>query len=173
MTQALSVVELKFADEPEFPHGLTKEYTARQRGDDDDPEKFASEERLVLSPLPCWQHLPAAEVRRRVAEIIARIDEKGARERQRTGRPSLGVKKILRVRPHKRPRRVKKSPKPRIHAATKRVLQQIREAHAEVVAAFREASERLLGGDREAEFPEGTFPPGLPFIPFAARGDPA
>ncbi len=61
------------------------------------------------------------------------------------------------------------------HAATKRVLEQIREAHAEVVAAFREASERLLGGDREAEFPGGTFPPGLPFIPFAvgARGHPA
>ncbi len=81
----------------------------------------------------------------------------------------------MRGRPHKRPQRVKKSPKPRMHAATKRVLEQIREAHAEVVAAFREASERLLGGDREAEFPEGTFPPGLPFVPFEprSRGQPA
>ena len=36
---------------------------------------------------------------------------------------------------------------------------------------------RLVGGDREAEaeFPERTFPPGLPFIPFAvgARGSPS
>ena len=87
------------------------------------------------------------------------------------------MRKILRVRPHKRPSRVEKSPKPRIHAATKKVLRQIWEAHAEVVAAFREASERLLGGNREAEaeFPEGTFPPGLPFRPFAvgARGSPS
>ena len=153
----------------------TKEYGARQRDEDDDPERFASEERLVLSPIPCWQHLPVTEVRRRVAEIVAKIDEEGARERQRKGRLSLGVKKILRTRPHKRPRRVEKSPKPRIHAATKRVLRQIREAHAEVIAAFREASERLRSGDRQAVFPEGTFPPGLAFVPFAVRvrGDPA
>ncbi len=71
--------------------------------------------------------------------------------------------------------RVEKSPRPRFHAATKRVLKQLREAHAEVVAAFREASQRLLAGDRDAEFPEGTFPPGLAFVPFAggARGQPA
>ncbi len=62
------------------------------------------------------------------------------------------------VRAHKRPSRVEKSPKPKIHAATEKVLQQIWEAHAEVIAAFREASERLLGGDRGAVFPEGTFP---------------
>ncbi len=75
------------------------------------------------------------------------------------------MKKILRTSPHKRPRRVEGSPRPRFHAATKRVLQQMREAHAEVVAAFREAAQRLLAGDREVEFPEGTFPPGLAFVP--------
>ena len=46
------------------------------------------------------------------------------------------------------------------------------------IAAFREASARLREGDRGAEFPEGTFPPGLPFVPFpstvlVARGQPA
>jgi hypothetical protein len=53
------------------------------------------------------------------------------------------------------------------------------EAYREVIAAFREASARLREGDLEAEFPEGTFPPGLPFVPFpstvlaTARGDPS
>ncbi len=153
----------------------TKEHLARQRNEDFDPDDFATEERLVLSPLPCWAHLPPEEYRGRVVEIVARIDEEAAQERQRTGSRSLGVKKILRTSPHKRPRRVGKSPRPRFHAATKRVLQQMRKAHAEVVAAFREASQRLLAGDRDAVFPEGTFPPGLPFVPFAggARGQPA
>ncbi len=41
-------------------------------------------------------------------------------------RLSLSVKKILRTSPHKRPRRVEKSPRPRFHAATKRFLQQMR-----------------------------------------------
>ncbi len=153
----------------------TQEHHARQRNEDFDPEDFATQERLVFSPLPCWAHLPSEEYRGRVAEIVARVDEAAARERQRTGSRSLGVKKILRTSPHKRPRRVERSPQPRFHAATKRVLQQMREAHAEVVAAFREASQKLLAGDRDAAFPEGTFPPGLPFIPFAggARGQPA
>ncbi len=153
----------------------TKERAARQlKGKNVDREDFATEERLVLSPIPCWAHLPPSTVRQRVAEIVARIDEAGARERRRTSRRSLGVKKVLRVRPHKRPRRVEKSPKPRFHAATTRVLRQLRDAHAEVVAAFREASARLLAGEVDVVFPEGTFPPGLPFVPFVtgARGHP-
>ncbi len=153
----------------------TKEHHARQRNEDFDPQDFATEEQLVFSPLPCWAHLSSEEHRGRMAEIVARVDEEAARERQRTGARSLGVKKILRTSPHKRPRRVDKSPRPRFHAATKRVLKHLREAHAEVVAAFREASQRLLAGDRDVEFPEGTFPPGLAFVPFAgrARGQPA
>ncbi len=153
----------------------TKEGAARQlKGKVVDPDDFATEEHLLLSPIPCWEHLAPATVRRRVAEIVTRVDEEGARERQRKGRKSLGVKKILRVRPHKRPRRVEKSPKPRFHAATKKVLQQLRDAHAEVVVAFREASARLMAGEVDVVFPEGTFPPGLPFVPFAigARGHP-
>ena len=104
----------------------------------------------MFSPLPCWAHLPPEEYRGRVAEIIARIDQRAALKRQREDSRSLGVKKILRTSPHKRPRRVEGSPRPRFHAATKRILKQMREAHAEVVAAFREASQRLLAGDRSA-----------------------
>ena len=45
------------------------------------------------------------------------------------------------------------------------------EAYAWVMAVYREAADRLRGGDLRASFPEGTFPPGRPFIPFA-RGQP-
>jgi hypothetical protein len=38
------------------------------------------------------------------------------------------------------------------------------EIYAAFVAAFREASERLLRGDRNAPFPIGSFPPALPFV---------
>jgi hypothetical protein len=36
--------------------------------------------------------------------------------------------------------------------------------YAIFVAAFREAAEQLKAGDRSAKFPEGSFPPGLPFV---------
>ena len=158
----------------------TKEYAARQlRGEKDvREEQFATEERLEFSPLPCWAHLLEAEYRERVADLIAEIDKEGEEERQRTGKRSSGVDKILKADPHHRPEKVEKSPKPRFHALTPAVFELMWQAWSEVIAAFREASARLLSGEREVDFPEGTFPPHLPFIPFAeamtleARGQP-
>ncbi len=141
----------------------------------------------MLSPLPCWEHLPADEGRRRVADLVAEIEAEGARERKRECKKSLGVEAILRQRPHRRPRREKKSskkkpkksPKPRFHAIKAEVFQAMREAWREVMAAFAIASDRLRAGEIDVAFPEGTFPPSLPFVPFAetmaieARGQPA
>jgi hypothetical protein len=158
----------------------TKEYAARQlRGEKVvDEEQFASEERLEFSPLPCWVHLSGAEYRRRVADLVSEIEDEGALERQRTGRRSWGAEKISSVDPHYRPEKVEKSPKPRFHALTREVFELMWQAWSEVIKAFREASARLLSGERDVEFPEGTFPPHLPFVPFAenmtieARGQP-
>ncbi len=158
----------------------TQEYAARQlRGEEDvREEQFATEERLVFSPLPCWAHLSEAEQRRQVADLISEIEEEGQQERQRTGKRSSGVEQILNADPHYRPEKVEKSPKPRFHALTPEVFELLRQAWSEVIAAFREASARLLSGERQVEFPEGTFPPHLPFVPFAetmtieARGQP-
>jgi hypothetical protein len=36
--------------------------------------------------------------------------------------------------------------------------------YALFVAAFREAAEQLKESDRSARFPDGSFPPGLPFV---------
>ncbi len=139
----------------------------------------AREERVVLEPLPCWADAAKEEVRRRVKSLVAEIKEDGAMEREREGKRSLGVRKILRARPHKRPKKVEKSPKPRSHAIAAAVLEEMREAYREVLRAYREATERLLAGIRDIAFPEGTFPPGLPFEPFTetldvrARGQPS
>jgi len=51
---------------------------------------------------------------------------------------------------------------------TKAAFDAMMEALALVFAAYREASERLRNGDRLAVFPEGTFPPHLPFVAFAS-----
>jgi len=157
----------------------TKEYAARcRRGELIDPEQFATEERVVLSPLPCWEHLPDDVRRSRIADLVRQIEADGVRERRLTGQRSLGAAKVLRVDPSSSPASIEKSPKPRFHASQK-VFQQMREAWSLVIAAFREASARLRAGGGNAEFPEGTFPPGLPFVPFAAclpmeaRGQPA
>jgi hypothetical protein len=161
-------------------YNRTKEYADHQRGEKNpDPKKHAAEQRVFFSPLPCWKHLSGEAWRRRVGELVADIDKEGARERQRAGRNSLGVKRILAARPTHRPGKVKKSPRPRYHAVTALEFKRWREALSAVFKSFRAASLLLRGGDREAQFPEGTFPPAPPFMPFTknllvqARGQPA
>ncbi|HEX3126003.1 MAG TPA: hypothetical protein VH394_01615 [Thermoanaerobaculia bacterium] len=98
------------------------------------------------------------------------IETSMASELARSGREPLGVAGVLRQDPESRPVRSKRSPAPLFHAATKAVRKAFREAFATFVAAFREAAERLKTGDRQARFPLGSFPPGLPFVSLAAFG---
>ena len=161
-------------------YNRTKEYADRQRGEKNpDPQKHASEQRVFFSPLPCWQHLHQETWRRHIEEMVSDIDAEGARERQRTGRRSLGVKRVLAVQPTRRPREVKRSPRPRYHAVTAREFKRWREVLSAVIKEFNEASLLLRSGERNAVFPEGTFPPALPFVRFAEnlfalpRGQPA
>ena len=142
----------------------TAEYRARLRGEDFEPRRYATEETVVLSQLPCWRHLSPEVYRERVAGLIKEIDADAAAERKRTGREPLGAAAILRAHPHTWPNKTKKSPAPRFHAASKAAREAFRKAYGLFLAAFREAAERLKAGDRTARFPNGCFPPGLPFV---------
>lgn len=143
----------------------TKEYAARlKRRSDFDPKSCTSEETVVLSPLPCLRELSPQAYRELVVDLVREIEAEAAAEMALTGRGPLGPKAILRQHPHTRPNRTKKSPATLFHAATKAVRLALREAYGRFLAAFREAAERLKAGDRFARFPNGCFPPGLPFV---------
>jgi hypothetical protein len=138
----------------------TKEYAARNRGEDFGKLKYASEETFELSPLPCWAHLSSAVYRQRVADLIKKIESEAAAELAKSGREPLGAAGVLRQQPEACPRWTKKSPAPLYHAATRAVRKAFWEAYAAFVAAFREAAERWRLGDRMARFPPlGSFPP--------------
>jgi REP element-mobilizing transposase RayT len=142
----------------------TAEYRARLRGEDFEPRRYATEETVVLSQLPCWRHLSPEVYRELIAGLVKEIDADAAAERKRTGRGPLGPAAILRQHPHTCPNQTKKSSAPRFHAASKAAREAFRKAYALFLAAFREAAERLKAGDRTARFPNGCFPPGLPFV---------
>ena len=143
------------------------ERTALDAGEDP-PEM--SEEEVVLSPLPCWEHLPEETRRRAVAELVEEINRDAAVQRAESGKTSLGPERVRAVDPRQRPESVERSPKPRVHAVAPKVLNSFLEALKEVFRAFYEASAELRAGNRNAVFPEGTFPPRLPFVPFGAVG---
>jgi len=143
----------------------TQEYAARLQGKETDPRQFASPEVLVLSPLPCWQHLSTEIYRARVAGLVDQFEREAAAERARTGIEVLGARAVLAQHPHHRPARVAKSPAPLVHAASKAARRAFYEVYRRFATAFREASEKLRQGDRSASFPAGSFPPALPFVP--------
>ena len=126
--------------------------------------EYAEEEIIVFDPLPCWSHLPVDVQRRRVAELVQEIEEEARIRREAAGIKPLGVKAILAQEPTRRPKKLKKSPAPFVHAATKAMRRELWEVYAWFVAAYRDASEKLRAGDRDPPFPPGCFPPALPFV---------
>ena len=119
---------------------------------------------MTLSPLPCWEDLPAELQRQRIAEIAEEIGAEAAARREGKGAIPMGADAVRRQDPHTRPAKAKKSPAPLFHAATKRVREDLLNIYYAFVAAFREAAEKLKAGNRNAAFPIGSFPPGLPFV---------
>jgi hypothetical protein len=143
----------------------TQEYIARRlRGEDPDPLRFTTRETVTLTPLPCWKHLSPEAYRQRVANLAREIEEEAAETRKRTGAQSLGRKTVLAQDPLSRPKKLKKSPAPLFHAATKAMRRYLWEGYAWFVAAYRTAAEKLQQGDPDPGFPPGSLPPAMPFV---------
>jgi REP element-mobilizing transposase RayT len=142
----------------------TQEFAARRRREDYDRLRYATRETLVFDPLPCWSHLTPEQYRRRILALVAEIEEEATVRRSRTGARPLGWEAVLQQDPHHRPAKIKKSPAPFVHAATRAVRRQLWEAYAWFVASYRDAAERLRAGHRDVPFPSGCFPPALPFV---------
>jgi REP element-mobilizing transposase RayT len=142
----------------------TQEYLARRRGEDFGPFQYATRETLELDPLPCWKHLTPEQRQKRVAALVSEIEEEAAARRERTGVQPLGPAAILAQHPHSQPAKTKRSPAPAVHAATRAVRRELRNAYFGFVAAYRSAAEKLRAGNRNQPFPMGCFPPALPFV---------
>lgn len=144
----------------------TKEFRARRRGITFAPLEFATRESVQLTPLPCWSNLQEHEVRSRVADLVREIEQEARAQQEETGKAPLGAAFVRRQDPHSRPVGWKARTAPRAHAATRAARRVLIEAYREFQGAYRRAAERLAQGDLFANFPEGSFPPPLPF----ARG---
>jgi molybdopterin converting factor small subunit len=138
----------------------TKEYAARQRRQSFQRLTYAEKEVVELQPLPCWEHLSKEEYQKRVADLVEQIETKAREERGSTGEE---VRPLEARHPHERPARLKKSPAPAFHAASRDIRTRLHDMYKAFVGLFREAAEKLKSGDRFAVFPPGSFPPHLPF----------
>lgn len=137
---------------------------ARHRGKTLEREEYATEYLVELHRLPCWKHLSEAEYYRRIEAMIRKIEVDAAAARKLDGIGVLGTAEVLSQDPHACAPDPEKRPAPLVHAATKSARDAFKEAFGLFLAAYREASRKLLSGDRSAIFPQGCFPPGLPYV---------
>ena len=113
-------------------------------------------------------------MRQRVAELVEEIEQQAIEKHRDEGFTALrggsgetyprGRKEVLKHHPHYRPNKVKKSPSPSFHAVRRSAYKELRAAYNWFETAYREAADRLRLGDRDVDFPEGSFPPRLPFV---------
>ncbi len=144
----------------------TLEFEARRKHIEFGARDFCTTYTVTLSPLPARRHLSAEQYRKEIAQLVAEIESEARVRRAETKREPAGAEFVRRQDPLSRPSRSKRSPAPRVHAASKAARRAFREAYRAFLSAFRRASEKLRAGDRTAEFPPYSFPPSLPF----ARG---
>jgi hypothetical protein len=141
----------------------TLEFQARRQGLEFGARDFTTTYTVTLSPIPCWRHLSPEQYRKAIAGLIAEIEADARLRQEETRREPAGAEFVRRQNPLSRPAKSKRSPAPRVHAASKAARRAFREAYRIFLAAFQRASEKLRSGDRTAEFPRFSFPPSLPF----------
>lgn len=147
----------------------TRQWAARRRkGEDSSDAAHCEAVEIHLEPLPCWAHLPEQDWRGLVLEMVERIEKSGRRQHMEDGTRPLGPRQVRKVHPHHAPERVAWSAQPVVVSRSLKRRQELWFAVASVKAAFRDAAEKLSNGARNVRFPEGTFPPGLPYVPTVA-----
>ena len=99
----------------------TKEYGARQRGEEISPRRFATTETVTLSPLPCWQHLAPEVVQEKIRAMVEDIEATAARLRSETQTTVLGPDAVQAQKHESRPAHPKKSYAPLFDALSCRL----------------------------------------------------
>jgi hypothetical protein len=142
----------------------TREHVARRRGIAFERLELATPYKMHLKPLLCWAHLSAEEYRRRIAEMVHDIENQASLQRRLGDLPAKGPAVVRDQEPHAAPERLKKSPAPLIHAASRKIRRELYEGYKHFLAAFRDAAARLRAGELDAVFPAGSFPPAAPWV---------
>jgi hypothetical protein len=143
-------------------------WSAKNRGESFDAAKHTERTTVDFHPLPCWQHLTPDLQKKRVRTQVKEIERQAAARHQRDGTHPAGARVVMSRSPHHRPQKVKWAPAPRILAASRQARWALWRSLQDVVVAYYHAVERLAEGAKNVRFPEGTFPPRMPYVPSPA-----
>src|SRR5262249_35406057 len=117
--------------------------------------RWAEREELRLTPLPSPSLQSPQALRAFLRRAVRAIEEEGSRQHPTV----LGSAGVLRQRPHDRPARSKRSPRPLCHTSILELREGFRERYRGFVERYRQASIQWRAGDLTAVFPEWAIKP--------------
>ena len=138
----------------------TREHADRRRGLAFERLSHATPYTVHLEPLPCWEHLSRDEYQQRIAEIVDDIESQAALRRQLhdLSASPKGPEAIQTQEPHEAPEKLKKSPAPPFHAASRKVRRELYEKAAQVIRCGISRCRREAPGRRARHpFPSGVL----------------
>jgi REP element-mobilizing transposase RayT len=124
-----------------------------------DRRPFLSTVTLTISRLPALAHLDDPAYRQRILDAVAVYTQSAAIERRRRGIRVMGLAKLRRLRPSDRPKKPKRSPRPRCHTTVLKLWKEFQTIYRDFVTAYRIAAEAYRQGHVTTIFPRGSFPP--------------
>jgi len=142
----------------------TRQWRARKSRQGTDKYEFTTKHTFSLAPLPCWQHKTPVERQKLAAEMVRSIERKTRQRLEQDNQTPIGIHRILHQDPHNKPDPPDRRPAPRFHAASREVRMRLLAAYREFLNTFRQAAQDLKDGFQNPRFPDGCFPPGLPFV---------
>jgi REP element-mobilizing transposase RayT len=139
-------------------------YRARRRRIPLEESALWTTERLELSPLPAWRGRSALECQKRVESLVRAIEDEVTARTESTGVRPLGAERVCRQDPHQKPNRIRRTRVPLVHAASRESRALWSTRYRAFAEAFWNSARRLRAGITDVTFPEGCFPPALPFV---------
>ncbi len=146
-----------------FWFNRTSESAARRCGLQPDRYEFATSHEVHLTPLPCWAHLPPADHKAVVRDLVAQIEQETRHKNLEEEHRPPGRQYVLTRDPLHRPDHPKKSVAPPCHTTDYEMRKAFMLAYTLFLDAYTEASAQLRAGHRDTEFPADCFPPSLPY----------
>ena len=141
----------------------TKQYEAARSGLEVSSRDFATEYEVELSPLPCFSSLSEGQQRAQYRAMVRDIEKLTREQVVKAGRRVMGATRVLLEDPHKRPRKIKKSPAPLCHCSDPEMWKRYRDDYRWFASEYRAASRRLRAGEKDVSFPQYCFLPALAF----------
>ena len=125
-------------------------------------EAFTNTAYVEYSPLPSWQHLNPSERQALLRRRVRQLEQDFRATRAREGRTVVGPNKLEKLDHRDRPKTpAKKSPQPLCHASTVEAANEYKEAFRGFLEQYKYASGMWMAGNRDVEFPRGSFRPPL------------